>query len=99
MRRIPMNTAGAFISRIEHDWDHTMRLTFNTGTIYDYPNTKLNLAVDLAWCRSKQALGAYFQKHFAKAEFVRVGEGAATPVPLGSSDEVQSAGGRLAKFS
>lgn len=46
MRRIPMNASGAFIVRVEHDRDaDVMRLTFNTGTVYDYPNVKLSLAV------------------------------------------------------
>ncbi len=72
MRRITMNTAGGFIVRVEHDWDHTMRLTFNTGAVYEYPNVKLNLAVDLAWCSTTKILAAFFQKHFAKAESRRL---------------------------
>ncbi len=72
MRAITMNNANSkVIKRVEHDEQagNTMRITFRSGEVYDYPGTKLSDAVDLAWAENP---GRFFQKHFRTRECVRV---------------------------
>ena len=72
--------------QVEHDEgaSNTMRITFRSGEVYDYPGVRLSEAVDLAWSDKP---GRYFQKHFRNRESIRVGVGAE-----GSSPEVMPCG-------